>query len=238
MLRLRVKAPFAAFRTFTAGSYRPTAPFLTPSAAYGLVLNVAGIESRLDDGISPMTLMRSDLPVVELALGAVSLPGVHSLYQQLHNYPVGTTGKFRAPACKGAKYNIQPIRREFLSDLDAYVCLRGNDVLQRHVSESLRQEGRTMVDGKPRYGVPFLGDNSFMIDELREEVVAEKPAFWYLKLGPEDNSPALHRCRLTAWIDRANMVQTVAPLYALSEVATPDPPVQSWTQIIPGSLKS
>ena len=32
-------------RTFTAGWYRPTATFLTPSAAYGLLLNLAGIES-------------------------------------------------------------------------------------------------------------------------------------------------------------------------------------------------
>ena len=42
MLLLYIKAPFAAFRTFTAGRYRPTAPFLTPSAAYGLVLNAQG----------------------------------------------------------------------------------------------------------------------------------------------------------------------------------------------------
>ena len=35
MLALYVEAPFAAFRTFTAGWYRPTAAFLTPSAAYG-----------------------------------------------------------------------------------------------------------------------------------------------------------------------------------------------------------
>ena len=42
MLCLYVQAPFAACRTFTAGWYRPTATFLTPSAAYGLILNVAG----------------------------------------------------------------------------------------------------------------------------------------------------------------------------------------------------
>src|ERR1017187_95754 len=108
MLRIRVKAPFAAFRSFTAGSYRPTMPFLTPSAAYGLALNLAAVESRFDDGKSPMTLMRRDLPALEMALGAVTLPEVHSIYQQLHNYPVGASGKERAGDCKGAKYNIQP----------------------------------------------------------------------------------------------------------------------------------
>jgi CRISPR-associated protein Cst2 len=44
---IRLDAPFAAFRPYTAGWFRPTAAFLTPSAAYGLLLNVAGIESRL-----------------------------------------------------------------------------------------------------------------------------------------------------------------------------------------------
>ncbi len=36
MFILYVQAPFAAFRTFRTGWYRPTATFLTPSAAYGL----------------------------------------------------------------------------------------------------------------------------------------------------------------------------------------------------------
>ena len=81
MLCLYVQAPFAACRTFTAGWYRPTATFLTPSAAYGLVLNVAGIESRLreeadtHDGRTPASLMRPGLPAVRLALGAPPTSG-------------------------------------------------------------------------------------------------------------------------------------------------------------------
>ena len=41
MLTLYIEAPFAVCRTFTAGWYRPTATFLTPSAVYGLLLNLA-----------------------------------------------------------------------------------------------------------------------------------------------------------------------------------------------------
>jgi len=147
MLCLRVKAPFAAFRTFTAGSYRPTAPFITPSAAYGLVLNIAGIESRYDDGHAPMTLTNPGLARVEIALGAITFPEVQSIYQQLHNYPVGAMGKGRAKDCKGAKYNIQPVRREFLSGLDAYICIRENDSLEEHVRAGLRGGG---PEGLPR----------------------------------------------------------------------------------------
>ena len=61
MLCLYLQAPFGVFRTFMAGSFRPTASFITPSAAYGLLLNVAGIEMRRDDGKSPMTLTAQGL---------------------------------------------------------------------------------------------------------------------------------------------------------------------------------
>jgi CRISPR-associated protein Cas5t len=234
MLRLRVKAPFAAFRTFTAGSYRPTAPFITPSAAYGLILNLAGIESRYDDGKSPMTLMRNDLPAVEIALGAVRFPEVQSLYQQLHNYPVGNTGIERAPQCKGAKYNIQPIRREYLSGFDSYICLRDNKDLESRVRSGLREGACSdRVDGCPRYGIPFLGDNSFMVDILREESVVEQPAYWYLRLGPQEAKPRVRRFRLTVWIDRKDMTQTIAPLFTFTEKSSPEPPDNAWTRILP-----
>jgi CRISPR-associated protein Cas5/DevS len=76
MLAIYVEAPFAVCRTFTAGWYRPTATFLTPSAAYGLLLNLAGIETRLREedpahrGSVPATLTRRGLPSAKLALGA------------------------------------------------------------------------------------------------------------------------------------------------------------------------
>src|SRR4051812_39178914 len=103
MLRLELEAPFAVCRTFTAGWYRPTATFLTPSAVYGLVLNVAGIDSRLreegprHDGKVPASLTAPGLPAVRLALGVRAgdhatddpYPRVQTIYQQLHNYPVG-----------------------------------------------------------------------------------------------------------------------------------------------------
>lgn len=227
MLCLRVKAPFAAFRTFTAGSYRPTAPFVTPSAAYGLILNVAGIESRYDDGHIPITLMRPGLPRVELALGAITLPEVQSIYQQLHNYPVGTTGKERASECKGAKYNIQPIRREFLSGFDAYICLRGNDALEEQVRKGLRGGTQWAPEGRPRYGIPFLGDNSFMVDVLREEP-SPKPAYWYMRLRDDDSGPVDGCCRLTVWIDRADMTCTRALLYAPTKDSIA--PVPDWDE--------
>ena len=232
MLCLRVKAPFAAFRTFTAGSYRPTAPFITPSAAYGLVLNIAGIESRFDDGRTPMTLAKLGLPNVQIALGAISFPEVQSVYQQLHNYPVGTTGQEHADACKGAKYNIQPVRREFLSGLDAYVCLRGNANLEKQVSMGLQAGAQWAPVGHARYGIPFLGDNNFMIDVLKEEPSPGR-AYWYRCMTKDDNDLIERQCRLTVWINRSDMSQTQTLLYAPLKDAVPEIPESAWTLLDP-----
>ena len=164
MMIVRVRAPFAAFRPFTAGAFRSTAPFVTPSAAYGLLMNLAGIETRLDDGSAFATLVRSDLPQVEMALGAVTRPEVQTIFQQLHNYPVGSTGENHAEDCFGGKYNIQPVRREFLSGIDVCIAVRADAEVEGAVRSAVRGE----PGSGPRYGVPFLGDNAFLVDRLDE----------------------------------------------------------------------
>jgi CRISPR-associated protein Cas5t len=238
MLRLRVKAPFAAFRPFAAGSYRMTAPFLTPSAAYGLLLNVAMIETRWDDGRSAATVMTEGLPTCEIALGAVRVPSVQTLFQQLHNYPVRSDETTRRQAeragGRGQKFNIQPIRREYLADLDGYVCLRGNDQLEQRVRAGLVAGARFVPDGRPRYGLPFLGDNSFLLSVLREEVEPQvKTACWFVLARREQGPNVPNPCRLTVWIDRADSSRTVARLYGREDEPRLDPPPDAWTPIRP-----
>jgi len=255
MFALYVEAPFAVFRTFTAGWYRPTATFLTPSAAYGLLLNLAGIESRLrendssHDGKTPASLTKSGLPVVELAVGVpefsvqrgrvepckpenIVYPRVQTMFQQLHNYPVGTSGKERADSTKGNKYNITPVRREYLSNLRAVIAVRENDELANLVNRGLNGELSAN-----RYGVPFLGDNAFLIDLL--EVLQEPlpPIRWFERIGPESASGMRdHATRLTMIIDRANLAATTSALFAPQSCAEPggsNPPDSAWTIINP-----
>jgi len=250
MLRVYVEAPFAAFRTFTAGWYRPTATFLTPSAAYGLVLNLAGVQSRLregeagHDGKVPATLTRPDLPSCEIAVGVPAayvvgrrrgedipqadvFPRVQSVYQQLHNYPVGASGKERAADAKGNKYNITPVRREFLSDLRAVIALRGNDDLEERVCRGLAGEFNA-----GRYGVPFLGDNAFLIDriELLTEPVHVR---WYERITSDTGGGIQdHTARLTVRIDRANLSATQSALFAPSDTTMgPEPSSNAWSQV-------
>lgn len=245
MLCLYVQAPFAVFRTFSAGSFRPTAPFLTHSAAYGLLLNLAGLDMREDDGKSVMTVIRKGLPVAEIALGQ-PVPQEprdastasdehwtarrrtldrHSLYQQLHNYPVGGTGKEHRPFTKGSKYNIVPARREVLSDLRAYIGLRGNDELENQV--------RTGLSAQPgeRYGLPFLGDNNFLPDRIEICDTLDR-AYWYVPLVEEDAEDGMvpSATRLTVTIDRADMSRTRTQLFRLS-AADEEIPSSSWIAV-------
>lgn len=227
MLRLRVQAPFATFRTFAAGSFRPSAPFITYSAAYGVLLNLAGREMRApDDGKSPMTLIAADLPHFELALGVYGeLPTVQTVYQQLHNYPVGNSGKEREESTRGNKYNITPARRVVLHRLDALLALRGDEALEADILAGLRGE-------RPRYGLPFLGDNSFLPDRI-EPAGEAATARW---LGPLEEGTAMDdlpegAMRLTLRIDRTDMSRTESGLFRVGSEARGAPPEGAWVDV-------
>lgn len=226
MLWLYVQAPFATFRHFTAGSFRPTAPFITPSAAYGLLLNLAGIDMRRDDGKSAMTLIRTGLPRVELALGSLGEPGRHGLYQQLHNYPVGSSGAEHAEACKGNKYNITPARRALLSDLRVCLGVRGNTDLEQQVRDGLRGAG------PPRYGLPFLGDSNFLPDRI-EPLDAPRAARWWLPVTrvAEDGAAPGDIARLTLTIDRADLSRTKSALFRPADHPSESVPPEAWIEV-------
>ncbi|MGO9688901.1 MAG: CRISPR-associated protein Cas5 [Syntrophobacteraceae bacterium] len=224
MLCLYLQAPFAVFRTFTGGSFRPTAGFITPSAAYGLLLNAAGIEMRHFDNDSLMTLIKKDLPSVKLAIAALDWPNQHSIFQQLHNYPIGTSGKEHAPSAKGSKYNIVPVRREFLSNIKAYIRMDGNDELESWVLDGLT--GRRPRD----YGLLFLGDNNFLVDRF-EPVTDPLPAYWFEKIAEGQNGLRDRITRLTLSIDRADLSRTRSALFAPIENKTLEPPQGAWVDV-------
>ncbi len=225
MLCLYLQARFAVFRTFTGGSFRPTAGFITPSAAYGLLLNVAGIEMRRDEGDSPMTLIRAGLPSAKLAIGALEWPERHGIFQQLHNYPVGAAGKEHAADTMGNKYNIVPVRREFLSNVKAYIRMDGNPDLETWVREGI-------AGNRPRaYGLPFLGDNNFLIDRLEPEE-SPGPAYWFEKMEDDNRDEIRDRItRVTVTIDRADMSLTTSALFAPTKEKAIEPPAGAWIEV-------
>lgn len=236
-IRVRLDAPFAACRPFVAGWYRPTAPFLTHSAVYGLLLNIAGIESRRwehekdHDGKTPASLTRDGLPAIRLAIGLPDgvddPPRVETVYQQLHNYPVGTSG-MPPELAKGTKNNITPVRREILCGVKAVLAVACDSAFAERLRNGLRGEptGRT-------YGLPFLGDNNFLLDRLEE--TAPTAARWYERLDPAAR-PRPHTARLTLRVDRAGMAETDSALFAPSDNASNEPSPGAWAELPSGGV--
>jgi CRISPR-associated protein Cas5t len=232
-LWLRIRAPFAAFRGFQAGVYRSTSPIMPPSAAFGLVLNLAGIEMR-DSTPGVTTLIQKDLPHLKLAIGipfrslenGESVPDTDSeictLYQQLHSYPVGASGKELKALTHGAKFWITPVRREVLVGLDTMLGVEAEKNLLERVKLGLKGQLN-----QPRYGLPFAGDNSFLFDQI--DVVEEPtPTRWYVQMQPDD-PPMQDSYRLTVGIDRADNSKTSSFLYAPANEPTIQPPDLAWT---------
>lgn len=222
-LWLRIRAPFAAFRGFQAGVYRATAPVMPPSTALGLLLNFAGIEMR-DSKPGVTTLIRSDLPCLKIAIGVLpeAKSEICSLYQQLHSYPVGASGKELKARTHGAKYWIVPVRRELLVGLDMVLGVQAENELLEQIKKGLRGELN-----KPRYGLPFAGDNNFLFDCV-DVLDKPLPTLWYAQMQPDDE-PRRNSYRLTVGIDRADNSKTTSFLYAPIEEPTTEPPPTAWT---------
>jgi len=223
---LRLKAPFASFRPFQSGSYRSTTPVPSPSNVYGILLNLAGIEQRtnLDQ---PVTLIRDDLPEMEIAIAQVTPPKTAVFTQQLHTYPVGNSGKELAQKTYGAKYWIAPVRREVLVNLDLVIGIRAENELYQRIQQGLHGELEVS-----RYGLPFAGDNNFLFDEI-EEIQQPSMARWYCPLR-ENTSPRPGTCRLTTWIDRADNTKTQIGVFIPSDFLS-SPPNSAWISVPPKS---
>jgi CRISPR-associated protein Cas5t len=219
---LRVRAPFAAFRGFQAGVYRATSPVMPPSTVYGLVLNLAGIEMRGPlTGVT--TEIRGGLPKLRVAVGMISLPELSTIYQQLHSYPVGASGKELSGRTHGAKFWITPVRRELLTGYDGMIGVQTEDTnLLVQVRKGLRGE----LDST-RYGLPFAGDNNMLIDRI--DIVDEPPLTrWYARISMDD-PPRRGSCRLTVGIHRTDNSRTTSLLCAPLPFGQSMPPDAAWT---------
>jgi len=224
-LWLRVIAPFAAYRPMQAGSLRATLPVMTYSAAWGLVLNLAGIETR--QGINQTTTgTNPDAPSLRITIGLpIKMPGISSLFQQGHGYPVGKSPKGEAlkALSHGAKYWIAPVRREVLVGLDVVLGVEGDSEVMRRIRDGLLGCGDW-----PRYGLPFAGDNNLLFDRL--DLLPSAPLCrWYTPVDL-NAKPRQGATRLSRAIDRADSSKTTCDLVAPQSDSekTAEPPLSAW----------
>jgi CRISPR-associated protein Cas5t len=242
---LKIHAPFAAFRGFQAGVYRSTAPVMPPSAAYGLVLNLAGIEMR-DYSNAKTTEIRKDLPCLQLAIGVIDkTPDKSSMYQQLHIYRVGTDEKTKqlAKLTHGAKSWITPVRREMLIDYVGIIGVQTNDEeFIKSYGESLSEKVKKGLRGEieREYGLPFAGDNNFLFDKIEifddSEILMKslgdenlsKKIIWYVQ-HQSDDKQVKGSCRLYIGINRTDNSKTTSSIFVPKEDLNLPLPDNAWT---------
>ncbi len=228
-LWLHVRAPFACFSSLRTGTYRDTMPIMPPSASYGLILNLAGIEMRgsLRESITPT---RSDLPHIKLAFGRVagSNSEISVILQNMHSYPIGQTGKERKAKTHGNKYWIEPTYREIIVNLDMMLGVQADPQLI-----SLIRQGLNGESDRPFYGFPFAGDNNFLFERIN---CLDKPlpTHWFVR----SNSNLVLEpgaVSLTVEIDRQNPSQTKSLLFSATQNPATSLPESEWLSIFESS---
>jgi len=119
-----------------------------------------------------------------------------------------------------------------------YIGLNGNDDLEDRVRLGLaRGLSMAQVDGEPRYGIPFLGDNSLIVDMIEEagnERRELRSARWLCPLSrlPVSDGPRRGTCRMTTWIDRNDMSRTQSELFA-PHTTIVGIPEEAWVEVGP-----
>jgi hypothetical protein len=152
------------------------------------------------------------------------MPTKHSLYQQYHAYSVGSQnrGDDWPQRTKWSKDKIAPVESEFLANIEAYLCVRGNDELAQRIQDGL--------DGKlSRRGILFIGSNNFGVEsfQLMKEL---QPARWIIPF-PKTDRKGLRPMILTVTIDRKDSGKTQKGLYAFTNEPSTEIPETSWVDV-------
>lgn len=165
------------------------------------------------------------IPSLKISVGEITPSYKSTIYQQLHTYPVGNASSLLAEGTKGAKYHILPTRREFLIDLNIVVGVQTENV-------SISERIRDALNGKSvsRYGLPFAGDNNYLIDTIEYHENPKEVAIWYYPIK-DDEIPESETCRLTTVIDRSQNQRTKAPVFAKTVDHSVASPEESWVLI-------
>lgn len=200
MLFVYFKAPFGAFRIHQSVETLITADFLTHSSAYGLLLGLAGIEREEKHKYKDAR--------IAVGMAGEKLPKHESVYQQLH-MAIGNKADFERT--KGTKPTIRPVVRELLIGLEGYIGLDCSEL------ELLVNKGINQPESLHCWGIPFLGDNNFFLEEVKAQ--KESPTCrWF---SPYNDQSVFNDVRqlhyMSVWTDYKTNAISKGLLFALSQ---------------------
>ena len=195
MLFIYFKAPFGAFRAFHSVELSATAEFVTYSAAYGLMLGMAGVDRN----------RKKEFEGAQIALGTwdEKFPLRGRVFQQFHwvkeegrgSHKKGKeTLKEAFERSKGTKPDIRTIWKEYLHKIEGYIGLDNPEL------EKLVRQGINEPETLNYWGLPFMGDNNFFIERF-EEIEHPKPCQWFYPVGNETVYQGQKLFYLPVWTD-------------------------------------
>lgn len=200
------KAPFGAFRPLKNVELATTTEFITYSAAYGLLLGLAGIDRQ----------RKKEFADARIAIGCNRLPRIGRTFQQL------IQGK-RVMSSDGGNLNLRPFWREVLFDLEGYIGL-DNPSLEELVTEGINEPSTLDY-----WGLPFMGDNNFFLERI-EVCDKPEPCQWFY---PFTGNRLQHGGRLhflSVWTDYETNIHSRGLLFALTPYQE-SPPSDAWIHI-------
>ena len=201
------KAPFAAFRPFKSFELCPTADFITHSAAYGLLLGLAGIEREDKESFAD----------ARIVIGRKHPAKKGRIFQQLID------GKRELAHDEGGDFNLRPFWREVLYDLEGYVGL-DHPALEEFVDKGIRHPSTLSY-----WGLPFMGDNNFLLEraEIHE---TPTPCRWFDVYKGEKLSRRERLHYLSVWTDYNTGADSRGLLFFLTEEKE-SPPETAWISL-------
>jgi CRISPR-associated protein Cas5t len=207
MLYIYFRAPFAAFRPFRNVELSPTAEFLTHSAAFGILLGLAGIERNL----------KKKYVGAHISIGCLRMPTVERSLQLL------IQGKRKFEIEKGGNFKLRPFVREVLCGIEGYIGLEHTEL------EQLVKQGIDAPTTLDYWGIPFMGDNNFFIERLDLKGNPE-PCQWLCEVGEDLHIQGQKLFYLSVWTDYVNSEKSDSRLFYLGE-KTNSPPQSAWIPI-------
>jgi CRISPR-associated protein Cas5t len=142
---LYVEVPFCAFRPYASREYQDTYPVPPPSAVYGMLLSLVGIQRE------NKALHRG----VEIALAVERLPQQANLFRKLRR---GKTLE-----------DVRPDYQDLLLDLHLWIWLRqGRDTAPIPLVERVVQ-ALSNPASVTRFGGLSLGESSYLVDTIAKE---------------------------------------------------------------------